>query len=444
LKPARLGLAPLVAVMFFTVSGGPFGLEGLIGAVGPGVALTLIVATPLLYSVPEALLIGELASMLPVEGGYYEWVKRAFGPFGGFCNGWLSFAYSLVDMALYPVLFQQYLAFLFPGVGKLAAWAISLGLVWLATLLNLRGTRVVGIASGWFAAAVLLPFLVLAAAAAHEWFAASHVALPIEPYHTPGVSFVGALGSGISLSIWNYSGWDNPSTIEGELDDAGKNYPRALARTLPLVTLVYLISVLPVLAVTDYRKWTDGAWPALGTEVVGGWLGTWIAAAGMLSAFALFNALLLSYSRIPLVLAKDRLLPRALGVLDARGTPRRAVLLAATIYSVFALLPFADLLAADVILYTGALALEIAALLHFRRHEPELRGAFRVPVGRFGLLLIGLLPVSLIVFSIVLLLAGETRSSWPVVGTVALGAVGPILYLFFRPRKPPEAPREVV
>jgi len=64
-RPSRLRLGPLVAVMFFTVSGGPFGLEGLVGSVGPGVALLLLVATPLLYSVPETLLVGELASMLP-------------------------------------------------------------------------------------------------------------------------------------------------------------------------------------------------------------------------------------------------------------------------------------------------------------------------------------------------------------------------------------------
>src|SRR6266700_824968 len=99
-RSSRLRLGPLVAVMFFTVSGGPFGLEGLVGSVGPGVALLLLVATPLVYSVPETLLIGELASMLPVEGGYYQWVKRAFGRFWGFWNGWLSWTYSLLDMAI--------------------------------------------------------------------------------------------------------------------------------------------------------------------------------------------------------------------------------------------------------------------------------------------------------------------------------------------------------
>ncbi len=130
--------------MFFTVSGGPFGLEGLVGSVGPGVAVLLLVATPLLYSVPEALLIGELASMLPVEGGYYQWVKRAFGRFWGFWNGWLSWVYSLMDMAIYPVLLIQYLRFFAPGLTWLGAWLLALALIWGATGLNLRGTRVVG------------------------------------------------------------------------------------------------------------------------------------------------------------------------------------------------------------------------------------------------------------------------------------------------------------
>ena len=125
-QPALLGLGPLVAVMFFTVSGGPFGVEGLVGSVGPGVAILLLVLTPLFYSLPETLIIGELASMLPAEGGYYQWVKRAFGPFAGFTNGWLSWMYSLADMALYPVLFLQYLQFFTGPIGELRSWVLKL------------------------------------------------------------------------------------------------------------------------------------------------------------------------------------------------------------------------------------------------------------------------------------------------------------------------------
>ena len=62
---------------------------------------------PLFWSLPEALIVGELASMLPEEGGYYRWVYHAFGPFWAFQNGWWTWMYSLVDMAIYPVVVQS-------------------------------------------------------------------------------------------------------------------------------------------------------------------------------------------------------------------------------------------------------------------------------------------------------------------------------------------------
>ena len=434
-RPSRLRLGPLVAVMFFTVSGGPFGLEGLVGSVGPGVALLLLVATPLLYSVPETLLVGELASMLPAEGGYYQWVKRAFGRFWGFWNGWLSWTYSLLDMAIYPVLLIQYLGFFLPGLGWLERWIVALAMIWGATWLNLRGTRVVGTASGWFVAAVLAPFAVLAAVAVARWLGASATPFPVTPFHAAGTSFLGALGIGVSQSIWNYSGWDNASTIGGEIEQASATYPRALARALPLVTVVYLVTIIPVLALTDWTTWTDGAWPGLARTLVGGWLGVWVALAGMLSAFALFNALLLVYSRIPLVLAQDGLLPAALARTDTRGTPANAVLVSAVVYSLFSLLPFGGLLAGDVLLYTAALGLEFAALIRLRRAEPTLRGAFRVPLGVPWLVLLASLPLVVLVAGVVLEVRSRAIGLPGVVVAVLLAVVGPPVYLALRARR---------
>ena len=421
--------------MFFTVSGGPFGLEGLVGSVGPGVALLLLVATPLLYSVPETLLVGELASMLPVEGGYYQWVKRAFGRFWGFWNGWLSWTYSLLDMAIYPVLLIQYLGFFLPGLGWLERWIVALAMIWGATWLNLRGTRVVGAASGWFVAAVLAPFAVLSVAALVRWLGASATPFPVTPFHAAGTSFLGALGIGVSQSIWNYSGWDNASTIGGEIEQASATYPRALARALPLVTLVYFFTIIPVLALTDWTTWTDGAWPGLARAVVGGWLGVWVALAGMLSAFALFNALLLVYSRIPLVLAQDGLLPKALARTDARGTPANAVLVSAVVYSLFSLLPFGGLLAGDVLLYTAALGLEFAALIRLRRAEPALRGAFRVPLGVPWLVALAALPLLVLVAGVVLEVRSRAIGLPGVLVAVLLALAGPPVYAGLRARR---------
>lgn len=429
-----LRLGGLVAVMFFCVSGGPFGLEGLVGAVGPGLALSLLVFTPLCYSVPETLLIGELASMLPAEGGYYQWVKRAFGRFWGFWNGWLSWTYSLIDMAIYPVLFQQYLHFFIPQLTRLEGWLVALAFIWGATWLNLRGTRVVGMASAWFVALVVAPFAVLGGTALARWMTGGHFGtLPIMPFHATGTTFLGALGLGISQSIWNYSGWDNASTIGGEIEASGRTYPRALARALPLVVIVYLFAIVPTLAVTDWHRWIDGAWPDLGRSVVGPWLAAWLATAGMVSAFALFNALLLAYSRIPLVLAQDGLLPRPLAVTDARGTPRLAVIVSAVVYSGFAVLSFGGLLAADVLLYTLALAMEFGALLKLRRAEPGLRGAFRVPLGVPGLTLLAALPVAVLAVGVALEVRSSDAGLPGVLAALGLAVVGPGLYALLAP-----------
>ena len=91
------------------VSGGPYGLEDIVGQAGYLRALLLLAVVPLIWSLPTALMIGELASAIPEEGGFYRWVSRAFGPFWGFQEAWLSLSASVFDMAIYPALAVAYL-----------------------------------------------------------------------------------------------------------------------------------------------------------------------------------------------------------------------------------------------------------------------------------------------------------------------------------------------
>ena len=160
-----LTVVSLVFVLYFTTSGGPFTTEGLVAEVGPGLALLIMLLVPLLWSVPEALIIGELASMLPEEGGYYRWVRRAFGPFWAVQNGWWTWMYSLVDMAIYPVLFTQYLGYFFPSLGVDAKWVVALVVIWTAAAINLRGALPVGRVSVLAGGFIILAFLAMSLAA---------------------------------------------------------------------------------------------------------------------------------------------------------------------------------------------------------------------------------------------------------------------------------------
>src|SRR5260370_27670424 len=166
-------------------------------------------------------------------------------------------------MAIYPVLFIQYLRFFAPGLSQLEAWLVALALIWGATWLNLRGTVAVGRASGWFVATVLLPVGVLVAVAIVRCIPQSAPPFPVTPFRASGSSFLGALGLGVSQSIWNYSGWDNASTIGGEIGGATATYPRGPGRTRPPVTGGDLPAVVPPLAPTPWSAGTHrrGAGP---------------------------------------------------------------------------------------------------------------------------------------------------------------------------------------
>ena len=424
----------LVFVMYFNTSGGAFTTEALVAEVGPGLALLILLLVPLVYSLPETLIVGELASMLPEEGGYYRWVRRAFGPLWAFQNGWYTWLYSLVDMALYPVLFNQYLAYFFPRLDARGQWLVSLAVIWGATAINLRGALRVGRVSVAAGAAVLLAFAALALGAL------PHVAhAPWHPFGKPGQGTTQGLGVGLSIALWNYIGWDNASTVQEEVVDASRSYPRALAVALPLVVLGYFVPLLPALAASDWTQWREGGWPdiaRMSAGALGPALGALLAAAGLVSALALFNALLMAYSRIPLAMADDGLLPAPLARTDARGTPRNAVLVSAVAYSAFALLPFHGLVVADVLLYSMALALEFAALVALRRAEPELRGAFRIPVGTAGVVALTLLPMATLALDVALSITGGEYGPTAIGTSLAAAALGVPLYLALTRRAP--------
>jgi len=208
--PRGIGTLGLVFVLFFSTSGGPYTTETLIHSVGPGLGLLILALVPLVWSLPEALIVGELASMLPEEGGYYRWVDRAFGRFWAFQNGWLTWIYSLVDMAIYPVLFNQYLRYFIPGLEARVEWLISLAIIWGAAWINLRGSVNVSRTSIIAACFVMLGFLALSVASVPRM---THV--PWQPFASEHARGLGGLAVGISIALWNYIGWDNPSTVQG-------------------------------------------------------------------------------------------------------------------------------------------------------------------------------------------------------------------------------------
>ncbi len=269
-----LTLLPLFGLMYFTVSGGSFGIEPLVSTSGPGLALLLILITPLVFSLPNVLMVRELTTMMPAEGGYYHWIKKAFGPFMGFMAGWNNWVMSWLDVAIYPVLAATYLGYFIPALdngltlggvefsGDFLRWVVSAIIIWIISALQIRGARLSGLFTNGLGVLMLIPLVLMTIMGVITWLrgGAQITGLPFMP---EGQDFFGALSTGLFVVMWNYMGWELPSAAGDEIVNPRKTYPRAMVLTLIAAIATY---ALPVFVGLYGGAGTDGRWQLWGSE----------------------------------------------------------------------------------------------------------------------------------------------------------------------------------
>jgi len=429
-RRGELGLLPLVAILFFNVSGGPYGLEDAVSSLGPGLALLLLLVTPLVWSLPVSLVMVELATALPEEGGYVVWVRRAFGRFWGFQAGWWSWINSFVDVAVYPALFADYLAFWRPGMSALERWVLALAFIWILTGVNLAGVRITGWTAVVMGAVSLAPVVALTVASATRL-----EEIPWRPFAADEGSLLANLGLGLAIMMWNYSGWDTPTTVLGETRAPWASFRRAVWVALPLITLAYVLPVTTGLsAAGDWQEWDTGHWPVVALAVGGAGLAHLVTLGAVVATAGLFLSLLLTNSRLPYALALDGQMPAALARLHPRfGTPWAAVALSSVGYSLCAFWSFKELIVLNIWLYSIALLLELAAFVALRVREPRLPRPWRVGGGAVGMWLVAGLPALCCLLAMAT--AGWTNTF---VGVLA-ALTGPAAYLLWRSPAPTRA-----
>ena len=418
-----------MALIFFTVSGGAYGLEPVVAATGGTLALLLIFLVPLLFSLPIALAAGELSALFPVSGGYYRWVQIGLGEFWGFQEGWWSWLYTFVDMALYPTLCGDILVQLWPALTGhgLSAWGRAgfiLGFIWVAALINWCGPHFVSNYAILVMTAVLAPFAVFVGRAFLHAPATVVTGHPVLSARTLGVA--------LAALLWNYSGWDNVGTFAPAVNRPARTYPRALLGALLLIFVAYALPVLAGLRLDPkVADWQDGYFVQLGGAAGGVALQLAMALTAVASGWAQYTSQLLYVIPLPVAMAADGYLPRSLSATDRRGTPVRALLLSSVLYSVFAMASFGHLLVADTLLYAAGLGLEFWALIRLRRTQAEVARPFRMPFQGKSLVAVCLLPLA--VAGVAVSLAART-ATWFVALALVMLLSGPLVY--FARRKP--------
>jgi amino acid transporter len=422
---------------------------------GPSsISLWLIAAV--CFFVPTALVIVELSSRFPEEGGLYAWSRDAFGEFHGFVAGWTYWVYTFfyfpgllfasASMAAYiggigSVRLAQSRTFLLVGSFLLLLVAVYLNLIGLHIGKWLQNAGGVG---------TYVPLLMLVVAAALVWHrqgSATHF------------TFAGILPhwNWDRVNLWPqlafaFTGLELISTMSEEVRDPRKTLPRAVFGAGVLIALIYTIGTVAVLALlNDTAVVPDsGVFQAI----------TAASAVLKIGAFGVIAALLVTVgnaggvgttvagiARVPFVAGVDRYLPAAFAKVHPRWqTPHIAILVQAIISGAILLLSqinettsgaYQKLVAAAVILYfIPFLYMYAAAIkLAYRPDRERTPGAVLIPGGKLGVWIASGLGFLVVLLGIVLSLIppGETANKFNfevelIAATGSAIALGLLLY----------------
>ena len=428
-RSGKLRFLPLLAATYFMVSGGPYDIEDIIGYGGYERALILLLLLPFFWSFPTALMLGELASAVPAEGGFYAWVHRALGPFWGFQEAWLSLASSVFDMAIYPTTFVLYLGRLAPALtAGHRGLLLELAVVAAAVFWNLRGAVSVGEGSIGLWAVSISPYVILVVLAVAAGFLGAHG--PFGGHasmgHPEGVGF----STAVLVAMWNYMGWDNATTVANEVENPQRNYPRMILIAVSMIMLTYAIPVSAAAwAGIPASHFTTGAWVDAARTLGGPLLAAAVVIAGVVDDFGTYSNLTMSYTRLPHALAEDGFLPAVFTKKLRNGSPWVAILACGLCWALALGFTFERLITIDLALWGLSLALEFLALIVLRKREPLLKRPFRIPGPDWVAVLLGLSPMALTAYALYASRAETVAGISAFAFSLTVAALGVPLYL---------------
>ena len=327
-----------------------------------------------------ALTYAELGAMKPEAGGLYAYLRDAFGPLPAFLYGWASFlVIASGSIAALAVAFANYLSPLLPF--RVPGPIISLVVILVVALINIRGTRGSATVQNWTTGAKFGVLFLLSVVLTLR--GTGGAGLPTAPIEVPNGSLAAGFGAAMIGVLWAYEGWQYVTFSAGEAKDPQRTFPRAISIATFLLIVLYLMANLgyvralgPAGVANSQRVAAD----AIGT-ILGPVAGAVVSALILVSIFSALNGLILTTPRMYYAMARDGLFFQKLTSVHPRfGTPAFAIV---TLTAWGALLAasgtFSQLLTYAV--FTGWIfyALGALAVMMLRRSEPNAVRPFRVP-----------------------------------------------------------------
>jgi APA family basic amino acid/polyamine antiporter len=358
-----IGVGTMIAAGIFTLSGLAVRNVGSAAAVAFLLAAVVALLTALTYC--------EFVSIYPESGEGYLYARHTFSPPLAYVVGWTLFLGYTSSCAFYIASFSSYFEeFVWhPPIKGAAGVLMVLGL----TALNIKGTK----ESGRLQVIVTLGKVLLLI-----WFILGglghvEVAMLVERFSTDVVR----IGSTAAMVFITFFGFSAIAASAGEIQNPIKTVPRAIFLSMGMVTGLYTLVVLVIIAagLTEYTEAALGMAARMFLGPIGGLV---IVAGALFSMVSASNASIMAGSRVTLTMSRLGHLPERLGFVHPHTrTPVASLALVGGAILGFALnLRLEDLAHfADAVLLMALILVNGALIMHRRRY-PRLERPFRVPL----------------------------------------------------------------
>ena len=421
-------------------------------------SISLWVLAAVFFFVPSALVINELSSRFPHEGGLYVWSKEAFGDFHGFVAGWCYWIYTVFYFPGLLLASASMSAYVLGGRGAVLAQdrtfqiVVSLALLAVAVILNIIGLNIGKWLQNAGGVSTYIPLLILVAVGGMLWIHHGSVthftwANMLPHWNLDTVNFW-------SQIAFAFTGLELVSAMSEEIRDPRRTLPRAVYGSGAMIAFIYVIGTFAVLALVpgDQVNPQSGVFQAIasGSAALG------IGIVGVLAAMLVsvgnaggVGSTVAGIARVPFVVGIDRYMPKAFGKVHPKWrTPYVAILVQAAISGVVLLASqwnettigaYQGLVAVAVILYFIPFLYMYAAAMKLagRKDRGENKSAVLIPGGKAGVWIAAALAFAVTLASILfsVIPPGETESKLffelKLIGTT-LVTIGIGLFLYFR------------
>ena len=424
---------------------------------GPS-SISLWVLAAVFFFVPGALVINELSSRFPEEGGLYAWSREAFGPFHGFVAGWTYWIYTFFYFPGLLLASASMAAYIMGGRGTLLAQdrtfqlSVSLGILIVAVVLNIIGLNIGKWLQNAGGVGTYVPLVMLVAVAAIVCWrhgSATHftVANMMPSWNWDTVNFW-------SQIAFAFTGLELVSAMSEEVRDPRRTLPRAVFGAGALIALMYIVGTFAILSLVPAADLDpqSGVFHAITVGSVAlkvGFLGVLAAILVTFGNAGGVGSTVAGIARVPFVVGVDRYLPAAFGKIHPKWkTPWVSILVQAAISAAILLGSqinettqgaYQKLIDAGIILYFIPFLYMFAAVikLAYRKDRDENPHAVLVPGGIPGVWICGGLGFAVVLGGILLSLVppGGTANKAGFEMTLVAGTAGSILiglFLYWR------------